>query len=203
MKLYYAPGACSLATHIVLEWIGAPYETHKVNIHGRKSPELLEANPAGAVPVIDDDGWVLTQNNAILNYLADKHPEAKLDGDGSTKGRAEVNRWLGLVNSDIHPAYKPLFGATGYLEDEAAIDKTKENAREAVRSKLEIVDDHLQDRDWLADERSIADPYLFVMLRWAKGTGVDLAGLDNLERFFERMNDDSAVQKVLREEGLS
>lgn len=202
MKLYYAPGACSLSDHIVLEWIGKPYEAEKVEIHGKKSPELLERNPAGAVPVIEDDGWVLTQNSAILNYLADAYPEAKLGGDGTPKNRAEVNRWLGLVNSDVHPAFKPLFGATGYLGDEAAVEKSKENAKKAICGLFEIVDKQLADRDWLAGPRSIADPYLFVMLRWAKGMKLDLSGLNNLERFFERMQSDPAVQKVLKDEGL-
>ncbi len=201
MKLYYSPGACSLATHIVLEWIGKPYELHKVNIHGTKSPELLEHNPAGAVPVIEEHGRVLTPNSAILNYLAGVFPEARLDGDGTPKGHAEVNRWLGFVNSDVHPAFKPLFGATGYLGDEAAIEKSKENARTRIRSLFGIVDKHLVSRDWLATERSVADPYLFVMVRWAKAQKIELSGLDSLERFFQRMSSDPAVRKVLKEEG--
>lgn len=200
MKLYYASGACSLATHIVLEWIGQPYELHKVEIHDPKSPELLKVNPAGAVPVIEDEGWVLSQNSAIMNYLAEKHPEAKLDGDGTPMGRAEVNRWLGLVNSDVHPSYKPLFGATDYLEDEAAIEKTKENAKAAIRSKFEILDQQLEGRDWLAGERSIADPYLFVMLRWAKAMDIDFSDLGGLGAFFKRMQADAAVKKVLEAE---
>jgi glutathione S-transferase len=203
MKLYYAPGACSLATHIVLEWIGKHYDLEQVDIHGKKSPELLEVNPAGAVPVIEDDGWVLTQNSAILNYLADVYPEARLGGDGSPRSRGEVNRWLGLVNSDVHPAYKPLFGATGYLEDEAAIEKAKGNAKAAIRSKFEIIDKQLEGRDWLVGERSIADPYLFVMLRWAKAMDVDFSDLEGLSGLFQRMHDDAAVKKVLEAEGLT
>lgn len=202
MKLYYAPGACSLATHIVLEWVGASYEIHNVIIHGDKSPELLERNPAGAVPVLEHDDWVLTQNSAILNYLAARFPEARLGGDDTPRARAEVNRWLGLVNSDVHPAYKPLFDATAYLEDAAAIDKTKDNAKQTLRKLFEILNDQLNGRSWLTGERSIADPYLFVMLRWAKMFQLDLAGFDNLERFFDHMNADPAVRKVLADEGL-
>lgn len=201
MKLYYSPGACSLATHIVLEWIGKPYEVHKVNIHGTKSPELLKRNPAGAVPVLEEHDWVLTQNSAILNYLADKFPAARLGGDGTPRSRAEVNRWLGFVNSDMHPAFKPLFGATGYLGDAAAIEKSKENARAGIRSLFDIVNTHLTRCDWLANERSVADPYLFVMVRWAKGQKIELSGLDGLERFFQRMSSDPAVRTVLKREG--
>lgn len=203
MKLYYSPGACSLADHIVLEWIGKPYEAVRVSREERKSPEFLELNPAGAVPVLQDGDWVLTQNSAILNFLADSFPDARLGGDGTPKSRAEVNRWLSFVNSDVHPAFKPLFGTTAYLEDEAAIDKTKDAARRSLRDLFERADAQLAGNDWIAGARSIADPYLYVVTRWAKGQGVDLAGLDHLARFSARMEADAAVQKVLAEEGLS
>lgn len=200
MKLYYSPGACSLATHIVLEWIGKPYEIHKVAIHPEKSPELVKANAMGAVPVIDDNGWVLTQNSAILNYLADTHPEARLGGDGSPRSRAEVNRWLGFINSDMHPAYKPLFGTTSYLGDEKVIEKSRQDARARLRKEFEIIDRQLKGRDWVTGARSIVDPYLFVMIRWAKMQKLDLGGLANLEKFFQHMEKDTGVRKVLEQE---
>jgi glutathione S-transferase len=203
MKLYYSPNTCASADHIVLEWIGKPYQTQRLSREERSAPAFKAINPAGAVPVLDVDGWVLTQNAAILNYLADTHPEAKLGGDGSAKGRAEVNRWLAFVNSDVHPAFKPLFGATAYLEDAAAIDKTKENAKASLRSLFERADAQLAGNDWIAGTRSVADPYLYVTLRWAKGTGVDLSGLDNLARFVARIEADPGVRKVLAEEGLA
>lgn len=202
MKLYYAPGTCALATHITLAWIGEPYELQQVGLHP-KSPELLEVNPAGAVPVIEHDGRILTQNAAILDYLAQKYPDAKLDGGGTPEDRAEVNHWVGLLNSDVHPGFKPLFGATGYLEDEAAIEKTKEHARRTVRGKLELVDQQLQKHDnWITGTRSIADPYLFVISRWARAMDIDLDGLDAFGRFHEHMLADAGVAKALREEGL-
>jgi glutathione S-transferase len=200
MKLYYSPGACSLATHIVLEWIGKPYDAHKVSIHSEKSPELTKANPLGAVPVIEEDSWVLTQNSSILNYLADQNPQAKLGGDGTLRSRAEVNRWVGFVNSDMHPAFKPLFGATSYLADDKMIEKSRENARARLRQLFGIVDGQLKGRDWIAGARSIADPYLFVMVRWAKAQKIDLSGLDNLDRFFKRMESDPGVRKVIGQE---
>ncbi|MGA9341545.1 MAG: glutathione binding-like protein [Rhodanobacteraceae bacterium] len=202
MKLYYMPGACSLSDHIALEWIGKPYETQKLSHDDIKKDWYLKLNPNGAVPVLEQNGWVLTQNAAILNYLADSFPESKLGGDGSSRSRAEINRWLAFLNADVHPAFHPLFGSTGYL-DETAAAKTKDKARTKLRELLERANQQLQGRDWLAGSRSIADPYLFVVLRWAKSMKVDLSGYDNLERFFERMSKDSAVQKVLKEEGLS
>lgn len=203
MKLYYSPGACSLADHIVLEWIGEPYETVRLSREARKSADFLALNPAGAVPVLQEGDWVLTQNAAILNYLADRFPDAGLTGDGTPRSRAEVNRWLSFVNSDVHPTFKPLFGATAYLEDAAAIDKSKQAARTSLRGLFERADAQLASQDWIAGGRSIADPYLYVVMRWAKAQGVDLSGLDNLDRFRARMEDDAAVQKVLAEEGLS
>lgn len=203
MKLYYSTGTCSLADHIVLEWIGKPYEAVRVSREERKSPAFLALNPAGAVPVLQDGDWVLTQNSAILNFLADTFPEAGLGGDGTPRGRAEVNRWLSFVNSDVHPAFKPLFGTTAYLEDEAIIGKTKDAARTSLRTLFERADAQLAAHEWIAGSRSIADPYLYVVTRWAKAQGVDLSGLDNLARFSARMEADTAVQKVLAEEGLS
>jgi glutathione S-transferase len=204
MKLYYSPGACSLADHIVLEWIGKPYEAVRVTREERYKPEYLAINPAGAVPALEHDGWVLTQNAAILNYLADTHPEAGLGGDGSAKSRAEVNKWLAFANSDVHPAFHPIFGSTAYLEDPALIDKSKDAARAKVRTLYERADEQLKSRDWIAgDTRSIADPYLYVTYRWARGTGVDLSGLDHLAAFAARVEADPAVQKVLKDEGLS
>lgn len=202
MKLYTSPGACSLADHIVLHWIGAPFEAQLVTREQRAAPEFRALNPVGAVPVLQVGDWVLTQNSAILHYLTDRFPEAGLCGDGTPESRAEVNRWLAFVNADLHPAFKPLFGATAYLEDPALIAKSHDAARQQLRGLFERADARLADRDWLAGSRSIADPYLFVVTQWAKKTGVDLAGLDHLARFDARMAADAGVQAALRAEGL-
>ncbi|HET9835602.1 MAG TPA: glutathione binding-like protein [Rhodanobacteraceae bacterium] len=201
MKLYTSPGACSMADHIALEWIGKPYTAQIVSREQRATPEFKKLNPAGAVPVFEDGDWVLTQNSAILNYLADKFPESKLGGDGTPKGRAEVNRWLGMLNADVHPAFHALFGATRYL-DEAGVQKTKDASRKKLRVYFERLDAQLSGRDWLAGARSIADPYLFVVLRWAKANDLDLSGFHNLEAFEKRMRADKDVQKVLKAEGV-
>ena len=202
MKLYSSPGACSLTDHIVLHWIGAPFEVQLVSREQRDTPEFRALNPAGAVPALQVGDWVLTQNSAILHYLSDRFPGAGLCGDGSPQSRAEVNRWLAFVNADLHPAFKPLFGATAYLEDPALIDKSHVAARKQLRSLFERADAQLAGRDWLTGSRSIADPYLFVVTQWAKKTGVDLSGLDNLARFDARMAADPGVQAAMRAEGL-
>ena len=188
----------------MLEWTGKPYEAVRVTREERYQPAYLAINPAGAVPALEHEGWVLTQNAAILNYIADLNPGSGLGGDGSAKSRAEVNKWLAYANSDVHPAFLPLFGSTAYLEDAALIDKSKEVARAKVRKLYERADEQLQSNAWIAgDTRSIADPYLYVTYRWARGTGVDLSGLDHLAAFAARIESDPAVQKVLKDEGLS
>lgn len=203
MKLYTTPGACSMADHIALEWTGKPYTAVITSREQRASPDFRLLNPTGAVPVLEDDGWSLTQNAAILNYIADKFPDAKLGGDGTPRGRAEVHRWLGFLNSDMHPAFKPIFGKTNYLEDKAVIDKTHDHARKQLRGMFEHADQQLGKHHWIAgDHKSIADPYLFVMLRWARSVKVDLSGLDNLAKFDQRMRADAGVQKVLKAEGV-
>lgn len=203
MKLYTKPGACSLADHILLRWSGLPFELEVVDAARMKSPAYLKLNPAGAVPVLTVDDWVLTQNAAILGYIADTAPLSGLGGDGSARGRAEIARWIAFVNADLHPAFKPIFGATAYLGDEKFIALSKQDALTKLRGLYERVDAQLRDRHWLAGDRSGADAYLFVTLRWARKLGVDLSGLDALDAFFARMSADPDVQAALQAEGLS
>lgn len=201
MKLYTSPGACSLADHIALQWTGAPFEAQVVTRDERKQPDFLALNPAGAVPVLQNGDWVLTQNAAILNYIADKFPAAKLGGDGTPESRAETNRWLAFLNSDVHPAFHPLFGSNAALGGEADA-KSKELAKQKLRGLFQRADAQLAGKDWLTGSRSIADPYLFVVTQWAKKTGVDLSGLDNLAAFDARMASDAGVQAAQKAEGL-
>ena len=142
-----------------------------------KAPAYLAINPAGAVPAIVDGDFVLTQNAAIMGYIADTYPEAGLAGDGSARQRAEAARWLAFVNSDLHPAFKPLFGPAAFIADEAQFDAVKAAARKRLRSLFESADKQLAGKQWLAGFRSFADPYLYITLRWAEGLEVDLGGL--------------------------
>src|SRR5690606_11221977 len=139
-RLYYAVGACSLAPHIVLEWIGAPYEAIKVQFG---SPELLAVNPAGAVPTLqEDDGWLLTQAGAILDYLAQKHPEAGLSGGAGARARAEAHRWSAFLTSDVHAAFWPIFMPQRYTtqSDEAAKAAVVEAGQKLVARQFSILD---------------------------------------------------------------
>lgn len=203
MKLYTKPGACSTADHIALEWTGQPFEYEILDKDSMKAPAYLAINPTGAVPAVVDGDFVLTQNAAIMGYIADTYPEAGLAGDGSARQRGEAARWLAFVNSDLHPAFKPLFGPAAFIEDEGQYDAVKATARKRVRSLFESADKQLAGKQWLAGFRSFADPYLYITLRWADGLGIDLGGLANLAAFRQRMDADPGVQKALKDEGLA
>lgn len=205
MKLFYMPGASSLAVHIVLEWSKVPYETVRMDRRSIKAEDYLALNPSGSVPLLVDGDFALTENVAILVYLAELHPHLQLLGDGSIRSRAEVMRWLGFLNSDVHKAFRPIFYPERYLPGSEFAQDLAEMARVHVREYLRRLDAQLEDgREWLTGERSIADAYLFVMLRWAIGAKVGLQGLANLSRFARRLHDDEGVHAALEmEEGLS
>ena len=202
-KLLYHVGACSLAPHIVLEWIGAPYETQAVEFG---SAELFAINPSGAVPaLIEDDGWILTQAGAILHYLAHKHPAADLAGDTSARGAAEMDRWSSFFTGDLHPSFYPIFTPTRYTtsRDKADLDAVQEAVRKLVRRQLGILNAHLEGKDWILGKRSVIDAYSFPMLRWAIGQLPEkLADWPNVQALHDRMAADEAVKRVLaREQG--
>lgn len=203
MKLYSSPGACSTANHIALQWTGGEFEVEIVPRERRQSPEYLALNPSGAVPTLRDGDFILTQNAAILGYIADTWPEARLAGDGSVRQRAEANRWLAFVNSDVHPAFKPIFVPARYHGDDTQHDAMKTQCRKLVRQLFEHANQQLKGRQWLAGFRSYADPYLFITLRWAAKTDIDLDGLEHLVAFKARMEADPGVQAAFRAEGLA
>lgn len=202
MKLYSKPGACSTADHIALQWTGQPFEVELLDKDTLKAPAYLAINPAGSVPTLVDGSFVLTQNAAIMGYIADSYPQAGLGGDGSPQQRAEANRWLAFVNSDVHPAFSPLFAPAKFIADDSQYDAIRDAARKRLRGLFETANRQLADKPWLAGFRSYADAYFYITLRWAAGAKVDLTGLDNLAAFKTRMEADTGVQAALKAEGL-
>ncbi|GAB3058170.1 glutathione S-transferase N-terminal domain-containing protein [Stenotrophomonas tumulicola] len=203
MKLYSKPGACSTADHIALQWTGQPFDVELMTRETLKAPEFLKINPVGSVPALVDGDFVLAQNAAILGYIADTRPQAGLAGDGSPRQRAEATRWLSFVNSDLHPAFLPLFAPGKFVADEGQKDALAAVAHRRLRGLFEQADRQLADKPWLAGFRSFADPYFYITLRWAAGAKVDLSGLDNLAAYRTRMEADAGVQAALKAEGLS
>lgn len=201
MKLYYMPGACPLASHIVLEWIGRPYETQAVERKALKEPEFLALNPVGSVPVLTDGGLVLTQSAAILEYLAEKHPEAGLMPEG-IEARAETRRWLGFVNADLHKAFGLVFGKGAYSTDATCQEQIAAGGIAKATQLFAIIDKQLAGRQWVTGTRSIVDPYLYTVTRWGHALKMDLSGFRNLQAFFDHMNADPGVKAALAAEGL-
>lgn len=203
MKLYTKAGACSTADHIALQWTGQPFEVEVVTQQQIKQPEFLALNPAGAVPVLVDGDFVLNQNAAILGYIHDSYPQAGLGGDGSPRQRAEASRWLSFCNSDLHPAFTPLFAPVLFIAGSEHYDAVRATSGKRVRRLFETANARLgESGDWLAGFRSFADPYLFVTMGWAGKLGIDLADLTHLQAFHARMSADPGVQAALRAEGL-
>ncbi len=202
MKLYSMPGACSTACHITLHWSGAAFSVQVLARDELKSDAYLAINPTGAVPTLVHGDFVLTQNAAIVGYIADLNPASGLAGDGSAHQRAEATRWLAFCNADVHPAFHPLFGPGRFIADESRFDALKDAARQRLRGLFERADARLAEHEWLAGFRSYADPYLYITLRWASKTGVDLSGLDGLDAFVRRMEADAGVRAALQAEGL-
>lgn len=203
MKLYSKPGACSTADHIALQWTGGAFEVEVVDKDAMKTPAFLAINPVGAVPAVVDGDFVLTQNAAIMGYIADTHPQAGLAGDGSPRQRAEAARWLSFVNSDLHPAFAPLFAPGKFLADEGQKAALAATAHMRLRGLFEQANAQLADKPWLAGFRSFADPYFYITLRWAAAAKVDLSGLEHLAAYKTRMDADAGVQAVLKAEGLA
>jgi glutathione S-transferase len=200
MKLYYFPGACSLASHIVLEWVGASYDAVRMSEQTIKQAEYLSINPEGTVPLLVSDCFQLIETVAILGYLADLHPEAGLLGDGTARGRAEVMRWLAFLNIDVYKAFKQIFTPSRYVRDPAAHTELAATARGFLRTAFERLDSRLKARAWLADQRSVADAYMFVMLRWAASGDVPVRDLENVARFAVRMQEDVGVRTAIAQE---
>lgn len=201
--LLYSPGACSLAPHVVLEWIGEPYEARRVKLG---SPELVQVNPAGSVPVlVEDDGWVLTQAGAILQYLARKHADARLGGAGDVRGQAELDRWTSFFTGDVHPSFYPIFMADRYTTDrsEGARAAVREAGLNLVRKRFKLLNDHLAGKPYiLGEKRSVADAYAFPMLRWgAAKLPEKLSDFPHVAALHDRIAEDPKVKKVLADEG--
>ncbi len=173
---------------------------------GYGSPELLAVKPAGAVPTLmEDDGWLLTQAGAVLDYLAAKHPEANLTGGDSLREVAEAHRWSSFFTGDLHPAFFPVFMPYRYTTGGAAErDQVVEAGHALVRKQLTILNAHLAGKDWILGRRSVIDAYAFPMIRWAIArTPGGLADFPHVQALHDRLAADPAVRKVLENEAAA
>lgn len=197
MKLYYMTGAGSLASHIALEWAGGGYETVRMTRSRLRSPEFLVLNPMGTVPVLLDEDLCLTESVAILGHIADVYPAAGLWGGAGSNARARTLQWLAFLNSEVHKSFSPIFYPERFRFGDANVDEIAAAARARVRLLLGRIESQLAGLSWLTGERSIADAYLFVMLRWALTTKLGLAEFPDLAAFLRRLHDDRGVRAAL------
>jgi glutathione S-transferase len=193
MKLYYAPGACSLASRISLHEAGLAAEFERVDLKAKSTEggaDYLAINPKGSVPMfVLDDGQAVTENVAILALITDWEPAFE---PGNPLGRIRLLEMLSFLSSELHIAFKPFWHGASEAEKEAA--------RAAVAGRLALIADSLDELYLFGPRFTVADAYLFVMLRWAKAFDVPLS--PELRAYFERVLERPAVRTALREEGL-
>jgi glutathione S-transferase len=199
MKLYYSPGACSQAPHIALIETGLPFETAKVDLATKRldtGEDYTAINPKGAVPALAmDDGGILTENAVVLQYIADRAPEARLIPPVGTLARYRVLEWLNYLASELHKGFGPLFHPTG---------EPRAHAIAALEAKFDYVNRALGAGPYLGgDDASVADFYLFAILGWPRILHIDLARWPALGAFRARLLERPSVRAALHAEGFA
>jgi glutathione S-transferase len=199
MKLYYSPGACSLAPHIALHESGLPFTAQKVDLRAHKladGTDYYTINPKGYVPLLElDDGARLSEVAVILQYIADRKPGTLAPAFGSME-RYRVMEWLNFIATELHKQFSPLFYPT-------TPDATKEAQRARIATRLDLIEKTLAQQPYLTGASfTIADAYLFTIVNWAGTVKLDLTRWPAVRAFQERVRARPAVQATLRAEGL-
>jgi glutathione S-transferase len=200
MKLFYSPGACSLSPHIVAREAGIDLKLQKVDTKTKTMKidgDFWSINPKGYVPALElDNGEILTEVPAIVQYLADLKPKSRLAPQNGTWERTRLQEMLGYINSEIHKTFSPLW------DTKVSADLRKERT-EYLHRRYALLDKQLAGKKFLfGDEFTVADAYLFVVTGWAKSTKVDLSEFANLQAFQKRVAARPAVQAAMTAEGL-
>ena len=200
MKLFYTPGACSLSPHIVLRETGLPFEAEKVDLRTKTTEsgaDFTAVNPKGSVPaLVLDDGEVLTEGPAIVQYLADRKPETGLAPQNGTLPRYRLQEWLNYVSTELHKGFGPLFNPA--LPEEA-----KEIQKQGIVKKLQHLDRHFAQHPFLMGEGfTVADAYAFTVLNWSGKFGIDLSSYPNVSAFMGRVAERPSARAAMQAEGL-
>ena len=200
MKLYFSPGACSLASHITLLEAGLPFTADKVDMRTRQTSDgrdFTAINPKGYVPALElDDGELLSEGPAILQYLADRQPSARLAPPAGTMERYRLMEWLNFITSELHKGFGPLLRPGGPEEVKTA-------TRERLGQRLGLVANHLASRQYLVgDHFTVADAYLYTVLTWTRIAGIELSAWPVLAAYRDRIGQRPAVQAARQAEGL-
>lgn len=200
MKLYFAPGACSLSPHIVLRETGAKFDLEQVNNQEKKTKSGVDywtVNGKGQVPVLEfDNGERLTEGPVVVQWIADQNPGAGLIPAAGTLERYRVQEWLNFITSELHKTYGPIFRPT-------TPDAYKDISRENLGKRFDWLDKHFANKKYLmGDQFTVADAYLYTVLRWSPRVNIDIAKWPNLKAYFDRVDARPKVQEALKAEGL-
>lgn len=201
MKLYYVPGACSLASHIMLREVGAEFEIERVDTQTKRTEHgtnFFDISPNGYVPALKtQSGEIITEGAAILQYIADNAPDRAFSPKPGSIARARLQQFLNFAAAELHKSWGPLFS-------DQATEAAQTAARTAVGRKFDYLEGVLSDgRDYLVDGRfSVADAYTFVITQWANHKDIDLAKWPNLSAYVTRIATRSAVRAAMEAEAL-
>jgi len=205
IKLYYAPGACSLASHIAIEETGLPYETVRINTSQgeQRSPAYLAINPRGRVPTAIVDGNVLTENVGIMTYFAGGYPKANI-WPKDTWHQAKAVSTMTWLASTVHGTFAHLFRPERYVDDDPAKESVKTKARKMYWDHLSEIDRLLDARKWaIGTSYSVVDGYLLVFYRWGNRNEFPVKTLANYSAVMNRVLERPAVRKVMADEGIT
>ena len=205
MKLFYSPNACSLATHIVLEEAGADYELVATPVRegAQLRPEYLAINPKARVPALATDQGVLTETPALLAYIAQTHPAAKLAPLDDPFEFARMQGFNNYISSTLHVAFAHIFRGVRWADDEKAVEAMAAKGPEVVGKSFALIEG-LMTGPWIMGEAyATPDPYLYVMCRWSPRGGVDIADFPKIHAHMQRISERPAVKRALEQEGLS
>lgn len=200
MKLFYKPGACSLAPHIILRETGKDFTLEAVDLMTKRlgdGSDYLAINPKGQVPALQlDDGTLITEAVVIMQYLADSVPQKNLLAASGEMSRYKTLEWLNYIATELHKGFTPLFRPD-------TPDEYKPTVRGLLEKKLSFVNGELASREFIAgDHFTIADAYLYNVLRWARAIKLEMGSLSNIDAFMARVAARESVIATLAAEGL-
>ncbi len=205
MKFYFSTSTCSTACHIALEELSLEYTPIEVSWkRDLNVSELNKLNPLGAVPVlISAQGKTLTQNTAILEYLADQKPSAQLLAGNGTWERSETMSWVAFVASDLQKAFTPFFQVKDISQSETAQTEIKDFAAKKIKTFLDHIENNLAGKNYITGNQfTIADAYLFTIIGWTKWVKISTLEYKNITKYMKRVFDRPAVQSVLKKENM-
>ena len=204
-KIFYSPGACALASHIALADAGADYEAVRVNFQTgeQRSPEYLKINPKGRVPALVTPKGILTENPAILLYLAQTFPQAKLAPLDDPWALAQAQAFNSYLCSTVHVHHAHRTRGTRWADDEASIEGMKKKVAQNMTDAFALIEGEMLKGPWvLGSAYSMCDPYLFTLAGWLEGDGVDIKRFPRVNDHYQRMLQRPAVQRAMKEQGL-